>query len=181
MAHSRTVCSSHYQKHQKAGTLDKLPRGRRMYHRLTERDDEAMTAVCDTCGPTKTVRRERGYIRCAETVEREKPTNRTRKAISWGIDLEGRTYDEVVEELNEEQGGVCAICSRDLSLHLDHNHSTGAVRGLLCGSCNRALGQFQDDPQIVARALDYLMTRGASAERAPGVILEKTWGEVLGA
>jgi hypothetical protein len=42
------------------------------------------------------------------------------------------------------------------SLAVDHNHATRAVRGLLCGNCNIALGYFDHDPKIVRRAVAYL-------------------------
>jgi hypothetical protein len=66
--------------------------------------------------------------------------------------------------LLESQGGVCAICklppkgthSRNKYLHVDHNPKTGLVRGLLCDSCNNGLGRFEDDPERLRRAADYL-------------------------
>jgi hypothetical protein len=55
------------------------------------------------------------------------------------------------------QGGTCAICQTVPDRwHVDHDHSTGAVRGILCHLCNQGIGQLRDDPAIVARALDYL-------------------------
>ena len=39
---------------------------------------------------------------------------------------------------------------------LDHNHGTGEFRGFLCDSCNTGLGKFRDDPDLLARAIDYL-------------------------
>lgn len=42
-------------------------------------------------------------------------------------------------------------------LNVDHDHSTGEVRGLLCRNCNRALGLLQDNPEIVSALLDYLV------------------------
>jgi hypothetical protein len=62
----------------------------------------------------------------------------------------------------EDQGGVCAICSKPDEVEgrrmaIDHNHDTGAVRGLLCGNCNRGLGNFQDDIDMLKKATDYLV------------------------
>ena len=69
--------------------------------------------------------------------------------------------DDEYAELLERQGGVCAICRQPesvpgRSLAVDHDHATGAVRGLLCGRCNRALGYFRDDPALLAAAITYL-------------------------
>lgn len=70
--------------------------------------------------------------------------------------------DETYARMFEEQGGVCAICgatgekSRHGVLHGDHNHATGAPRGLLCSNCNTALGLFGEDPERINAALEYL-------------------------
>ena len=59
------------------------------------------------------------------------------------------------------QGGVCAICkqapSKCGSLHVDHCHITGMVRGLLCTHCNRGVGGFRDNPQWCQSASRYLL------------------------
>ncbi len=58
------------------------------------------------------------------------------------------------------QGGGCCICGRapreDISLHVDHDHTTGKVRGILCFSCNNALADFQEDRQRLDKAISYL-------------------------
>ena len=61
------------------------------------------------------------------------------------------------------QSGGCAICGRKpeqqkryQTLHVDHCHETGKVRGLLCDQHNLLLGQFNDDPKLLRRAADYL-------------------------
>lgn len=69
----------------------------------------------------------------------------------------------------EAQGGVCAICHQPetrrhwrtgeiKALCIDHDHETGIVRGLLCGSCNFALGYIKDRPEIAEAMVDYLRT-----------------------
>lgn len=67
---------------------------------------------------------------------------------------------EQFEELRAVQGSRCAICRRRRhDLHVDHNHRSGEIRGLLCGSCNRAIGLLRDDPDLAHRASVYL-TKG---------------------
>lgn len=71
---------------------------------------------------------------------------------------------ERYDALNTAQGGLCAICGRTQAqanvrkkrLAVDHDHATGAVRGLLCDSCNIGLGRFFDDPCLLDAAAAYL-------------------------
>lgn len=79
----------------------------------------------------------------------------------------GITLDEW-EALSAAQGGKCAVCGqtesaeRYANLAVDHCHTGGHVRGLLCNSCNRGLGFFRDDPEILEAAAAYLR-RGAGS------------------
>jgi hypothetical protein len=80
-----------------------------------------------------------------------------------------RTFGVSADEFDRllaEQGGGCAICGvipkRAASLHLDHDHDTGAIRGILCLSCNQGVGQFRDDPGLLEKAARYL--RGGARE-----------------
>lgn len=61
------------------------------------------------------------------------------------------------------QDGGCAICGNKESggkhnknLHVDHDHDSGVVRGILCASCNFAIGLLKDDPELLMRAAMYL-------------------------
>lgn len=54
------------------------------------------------------------------------------------------------------QGGKCKICCAAAPLHVDHCHTTGKIRGLLCNGCNSGIGFLKDDMDILARAINYL-------------------------
>jgi hypothetical protein len=78
-----------------------------------------------------------------------------RRLRNYGI--EPIEYDR----LYQIQGGACAICRThqtelNKSLHVDHDHKTNIVRGLLCSSCNGGLGLFGDDTRLMADAISYL-------------------------
>lgn len=79
-----------------------------------------------------------------------------------------RTYGITPEryaELLFLQNGVCAICKMIAKpgkrLHVDHDHETGEIRGLLCVSCNAAIGHLRDDPLLLEAARLYLVERVA--------------------
>ena len=61
-----------------------------------------------------------------------------------------------VRRMTEELQNRCMICGAATKLTIDHCHTKGAFRGLLCGDCNRALGLFHDNPDTLRRAADYL-------------------------
>ena len=70
----------------------------------------------------------------------------------------GITEDEF-NFLYEKQNGECAICNvkpTGYKIHVDHDHVTGQVRGLLCVKCNLALGLFMDEKKLLMKAIDYL-------------------------
>jgi hypothetical protein len=71
------------------------------------------------------------------------------------------------DALLAEQGGGCAICGcvpeREASLHVDHDHLSGEIRGILCIGCNQGLGQFRDDPDLLERAAGYVRRGRAMA------------------
>lgn len=82
-----------------------------------------------------------------------------------------KNYGLTVADYNallHTQGGVCAICGKDepsehgktgkqFRLSVDHCHTTGKIRGLLCQKCNRAIGLFGDDPILMRKAISYLL------------------------
>jgi hypothetical protein len=79
-----------------------------------------------------------------------------------GWNITAAQYDELLMA----QGGLCGICrgvetqkhgsGHVKSLAVDHDHKTGAIRGLLCSWCNKGLGLFRDDPTLLTFAMAYL-------------------------
>lgn len=68
---------------------------------------------------------------------------------------------EAYQELLVKQAYLCAICKKHadtfpVALAVDHCHNTNRVRGLLCGNCNKGIGNLQDDPIILMAAVEYV-------------------------
>ncbi len=68
---------------------------------------------------------------------------------------------EEIKSLFDQQQGMCAICSSALNFenrhtHVDHCHTTGLVRGILCSPCNHGLGRFKDNIDVLKQAIKYL-------------------------
>lgn len=62
----------------------------------------------------------------------------------------------------------CQICGRTDKLRLDHDHTTGQFRGVLCDACNTAIGLLQENPEILLRAAQYVRrTQSGGIDRAP--------------
>jgi len=87
---------------------------------------------------------------------------------AWRNGLSVGQYNALVEA----QDGKCAVCKRPQKqafkrLHVDHDHVTGAYRGLLCHPCNGALGQINDDPAILRALAEYIEGHRAAAVELP--------------
>ena len=73
----------------------------------------------------------------------------------------GLSRAEVEVILERIEYGLCDLCGRKPNglwrkLHIDHDHTTGRVRGLLCATCNSALGFIRDNPVVALRMANYL-------------------------
>jgi Recombination endonuclease VII len=111
-----------------------------------------------------------------KTCQGEKQKNRKSRdpsiyrRVEWPSKLKslyGITVDEYYKMLAEQDGG-CAICATKVAsirkrkfvtsemFFVDHSHATGKVRGLLCSRCNRGLGYFEDSPERMQTAVEYL-------------------------
>lgn len=147
---SRGWCGMHVRRWYKWGTTDERSPKRRT-HRTCQRCERTLplaafyntSAHCAECYPH--YRQER---------------NAQRLSRASGVTVR-------VAELREGQQERCAICGTHESeapkkrLHVDHDHETGRVRGLLCSRCNTGIGQFKDDPVRLQAAIVYLTSQAA--------------------
>jgi len=132
--------------------------------------------LCNRCDAVKPAsefyarhdtRRPKGPCKECRLTELKSPANRRKNADSKRRQAYGITQAQY-DRLYFEQAGLCAICRQPetrlhgrygvpFNLGVDHNHTTGSIRGLLCNTCNRALGLMGDDPSIFEAALRYLL------------------------
>ena len=131
------------------------------------------SAVCWSCGVTKDA--DEFYLnnglrqgQCKECVRaglqrwrRANPDLYRERMVGYRLQfIYGITRDQY-EALLAAQAGACAICGQppepgERRFHLDHDHETGAVRGILCGWCNTSIGLFGEDVRLLGRAARYL-------------------------
>ena len=129
-----------------------------------------ITAHCAKCKETKVLedfpkglRKDGTYSYCKTCMVSINQRNynaeaRRRRALKEHYNITPEDYDRMFFE----QDGKCAICLGTESyhtsprLHVDHCHNTGAVRGLLCSKCNTGIAKFEDQPESLRRAADYL-------------------------
>lgn len=71
---------------------------------------------------------------------------------------------EDFDKMYDTQNGKCKLCYKEIKAqvqsHVDHNHDTGVIRGLLCSKCNLGLGHFYDNSDVLVRASKYILMEG---------------------
>jgi hypothetical protein len=133
-----------------------------------------MTKHCNKCNTTKSredftkLKRSKDglYSICKSCKSKAERAWRTpEKTKQYNLKKDFDLTPEGYKKMLDEQGGVCAICKelettvrcgKVQALSVDHCHTTGKIRGLLCNRCNRALGKFKDNIVTIQRALSYL-------------------------
>jgi hypothetical protein len=129
--------------------------------------------TCSKCKQSKSIDRfhenkrykDSHYCWCRECcraygVKWDRQHPNSRKNSSLKIDF-GITLNDYQSMFNR-QNGQCAICGKYQSelkkaLHVDHDHKTDKIRGLLCYNCNRGIGHLQDNITILNNAISYLV------------------------
>lgn len=108
---------------------------------------EGTSGICKEC-----------YLLTVKIYAQKNPEKRRALKLSAKYKMTNDQY----YELFAGQGGICAICSKETENHLfvDHCHTTGVIRGLLCHQCNTLLGHAKDDINILCEAIKYLLKKG---------------------
>jgi hypothetical protein len=125
------------------------------------------TKVCKQCGHEKPIY---DFHKCGNYRRNQCKSCHSARSKAWRIDnprgarsiqlrnkygIDSDQYDKLYASAN----GACQICKIELSegyLDVDHDHSDGLVRGLLCRSCNNAIGKFNDNIDTLTAAITYL-------------------------
>ena len=119
-------------------------------------DHPSVRSLCRPCESADHRERKRRY-RAADPVAESARLRRVYLKYKFGV------TPEWFDQLLATQSGRCAICGTDdpgvqgKTFSIDHCHTTGAVRRLLCNSCNTGIGHFRDDPVLLVSAVHYLL------------------------
>ena len=139
-----------------------------MASRVARKQDDFSCGDCrrDSCSPCS-VRKTMAW-RAANPEKFRAQQERTRARLRGNRDHLLRTRHGITladyQSRSASQDGCCAACQRPDSecerglLHVDHDHATGEVRGLLCPQCNKALGLVADSTDTLLNLATYLMT-----------------------
>ncbi len=116
------------------------------FYTIFSRGKFSLLPACKICSSE----RSKEYVRRNPAAKRE--ANK-RGWLKHSYGLSQRQYDTMVSL----QNGRCSICSNTLTKsHIDHCHTTGKVRGILCPHCNLGIGHFLDNTRLLDSAITYL-------------------------
>lgn len=118
-------------------------------HRMLSKDIDRMTGVCQLCGDVPLVLYRKSYL-CGEKIQKK-------KAAFFTDDRVMETGLTRAESKKLRKGRKCCICGVRKKLHIDHNHDTGKIRGVLCSQCNTGIGMLKESPAILGSAIQYLI------------------------
>lgn len=128
---------------------------------------DGLAYCCKACRKSNP-KEKQGSVRRSIAARKRNPARHNANARKYRLGVSREDY----EALLKAQDGKCGICHEPESdrhqsgqlktLAVDHDHETGAIRGLLCSRCNRALGGFGDDPALLQAAIGYLQSHATN-------------------
>jgi hypothetical protein len=128
--------TAEYQKQYRLKNLDKDKAAKRRYYEKTK---------------DKFRERERKW-------RKENPERVYENSLKYRYNIDLKQYKKMLTE----QDNKCKLCASEEKLFVDHCHQTNKVRGLLCNSCNKALGLFYDNTETLQKALTYIKEHDAN-------------------
>jgi hypothetical protein len=112
-----------------------------------DKEHKCFSSYCKQCD---NVRKKLSARERFKDPERRKKENHRQRLWKYGIN------EKIFTSLMERAQGKCEICGDPSELVIDHCHTSKEVRGILCWSCNVALGHFKDSEEKIKKAFEYL-------------------------
>lgn len=126
-------------------------------HRLSGLKPESRTAICAECGPVDVISKSQGPGRPRRWVCGPKRRKDRRKFYDSRSRMGRGSHGLTPEEAQAFKAGkACAVCGILDELCVDHDHGSGQIRGVLCRSCNLALGYLKDDVDRIYGLASYM-------------------------
>lgn len=165
-ARSKGWCVKHYSRWYRTGSTDNKHNTKHVAENEQLRTEGKQRCThCNRVKPFhlyhKLLKSRTGYRAvCKSCSKRYGKQNQRRLHLQNTYRISLLDYDRLKRYTNNK----CWICGggSKKNLAVDHNHSNDNVRGLLCQPCNRILGRWRDNPEIAARAAEYLSDDGAT-------------------
>jgi len=118
------------------------------WHRVSDIDRDRRTGICVWCGPVQIM----SNGSCKNAHELKQYVSSPNSGHTHGLTIaQARSF---------RAGKSCEICG-DVGQTVDHDHESGEIRGVLCHACNRGIGMFEDNPDLLIQAAHYLTTKEA--------------------
>lgn len=114
---------------------------------------------CKTCNTKASINYQKRHPEKIKVINKRWRDKHKEKLAIMRIGYKYGVSPEEYQSMLDEQNGVCAVCFKPehrRGLSVDHCHKTGKVRGLLCSTCNMAIGLLKDDTKIFNRVVEYL-------------------------
>lgn len=117
-------------------------------HGRVNSNQELLDKYCKYCKDCRAAYM-RGYLH--RNPEMAEYNRRRARANTYGLSLDELELWESIK--------CCEVCDSTTDLHIDHDHNTGAIRGILCSGCNVSLGHAKENPETLRKLALYIERR----------------------